>query len=55
MPAEIYGTLYNQNDLNVVITMVKDIYAKKPESANQSGATGEFISPLHTDKSPKWN
>ena len=40
MPAEIYGTLYNQNDLNVVITMVKDIYAKKPESANQSGATG---------------
>ena len=31
MPAEIYGTLYNQNDLNVVITMVKDIYAKKPK------------------------
>ena len=28
MPAEIYGTLYNQDDLNVVITMVKDIYAK---------------------------
>ena len=37
MPAEIYGTLYNQHDLNTVITMVKDIYAKKPEPANASG------------------
>ena len=27
MPSEIYGTLYNQHDLNTVITMVKDIYA----------------------------
>ena len=33
MPSEIYGTLYNQHDLNKVITMVKDIYAKKPEVA----------------------
>ena len=34
MPSEIYGTLYNQNDLNTVITMVKGIYAKKPEPAS---------------------
>ena len=34
MPSEIYGTLYNQHDLNTVITMVKDIYAKKREPAN---------------------
>ena len=34
MPSEIYGTLYNQDDLNAAITMVKDIYAKKPEPAN---------------------
>ena len=34
MPSEIYGTLYNQNDLNTVLTMVKDIYAKKPEPAS---------------------
>ena len=39
MPSEIYGTLYNQNDLNMVITMVKDIYAKKPEPASLLTAT----------------
>ena len=39
MPSEIYGTLYNQHDLNTVITMVKDIYAKKPESANPPTTT----------------
>ena len=52
MPAEIYGTLYNQNDLNVVITMVKDIYTKKPESANQSGATGGSSAPFTLIKAP---
>ena len=40
MPSEIYGTLYNQNDSNMVITMVKDIYAKKPEPASLPTATG---------------
>ena len=40
MPSEIYGTLYNQHDLNTVITVVKDIYAKKPESANPPTVTG---------------
>ena len=39
MPSEIYGTLYNQNDLNTVITMVKDIYAKKPEPSSLLTAT----------------
>ena len=39
MPSEIYGTLYNQNDLNMVITMVKDIYAKKPEPVSLLTAT----------------
>ena len=52
MPAEIYGTLYNQNDLNVVITMVKDIYAKKPESTNHSGATGGSSAPFTLMKAP---
>ena len=47
MPAEIYGTLYNQNDLNVVITMVKDIYAKKPESATRQGPQEARPPPLH--------
>ena len=36
MPAKIYGILYNQHDLNTVITMVKDINAKKLEPANAS-------------------
>ena len=35
----MYGTLYNQNDLNTVITMVKDIYAKKPEPVSLPTAT----------------
>ena len=52
MPAKIYGTLYNQNDLNVVITMVKDIYAKKPEPVNQSGATGGSSAPFTLIKAP---
>ena len=39
MPSEIYGTLYHQNDLNTLITMVKDIYAKKPEPVSLLTAT----------------
>ena len=39
MPSEIYGTLYNQNGLNTVITMVNDIYAKKPEPVSLPTAT----------------
>ena len=30
MPTELYGTLYGHDNLYVVMTMLKDIYAKKP-------------------------
>ena len=52
MPSEIYGTLYNQHDLNTVITMVKDIYAKKPEPANPPTTTGGAASPFTLIKAP---
>ena len=52
MPSEIYGTLYNQHDLNTVITMVKDIYAKKPEPANPPTATGGATAPFTLIKAP---
>ena len=55
MPSEIYGTLYNQNDLNTVITMVKDIYAKKPESANPPTVTGGAMAPFTLIKAPNGN
>ena len=52
IPSEIYGTLYNQHDLNTVITMVKDIYAKKPEVANPPAATGGANAPFTLIKAP---
>ena len=52
MPSEIYGTLYNQNDLNMVITMVKELYAKKPEVANPPSATGGVNAPFTLIKAP---
>ena len=52
MLSEIYGTLYNQHDLNTVITMVKDIYAKKPEPANPPTATGGAAAPFTLIKAP---
>ena len=52
MPSEIYGTLYNQHDLNTVITMVKDIYAKKPEMANPPQASGGATAPFTLIKAP---
>ena len=52
MPSEIYGTLYNQHDLNTVITMVKDIYAKKPEQANPPATTGRVVAPFTLIKAP---
>ena len=52
MPSEIYGTLYNQHDLNTVITMVKDIYAKKPEPANPPATTGGAAAPFTLIKAP---
>ena len=52
MPSEIYGTLYNQHDFNMVITMVKDIYAKKPEPANPPTITGGAAAPFTLIKAP---
>ena len=52
MPFEIYGTLYNQHDLNTVITMVKDIYAKKPKPANPPTTTGGVAAPFTLIKAP---
>ena len=39
MPTELYGTLYGQNNLCALTTMLKDIYAKKPQN-NVAAATG---------------
>ena len=33
MPTELYGILYGHDNLYVVMTMLKDIYAKKPQPA----------------------
>ena len=52
MPSEIYGTLYNQHDLSTMITMVKDIYAKKPEPANPSTTTRGAAAPFTLVKAP---
>ena len=32
MPTELYGTLYSLDNLYTVMTMLKDIYAKKPQN-----------------------
>ena len=39
MPTELYGTLYGHNNLPLLCTMLKDIYAKKPQPANAAVAT----------------
>ena len=39
MPTELYGTLYGHNNLAEVTTMLKDIYAWKPQN-NAAAATG---------------
>ena len=40
MPTELYGTLYGHDNLYIVMTMLKDIYAKKPQSAAAAAAAG---------------
>ena len=41
MPTELYGTLYGHNHLPTLCTMLKDIYAKKPQPATiATAATG---------------
>ena len=48
MPTELYGTLYGHNNLPLLCTMLKDIYAKKPQpttatpTTTTSGATALF-------------
>ena len=49
MPTELYGTLYGHENLYVIMTMLKDIYAKKPQPAMAAavvvaaqGATAPF-------------
>ena len=48
MPTEVYGVLYSMEDLNTVVTLIKDIYARKvteaPDSstAASSSATAPF-------------
>ena len=39
MPTELYGTLYGHNNLPLLCTMLKDIYAKKPQPAVATPAT----------------
>ena len=38
MPTELYGTLYGHDNLYIVMTMLKDIYAKKPQPAAAAAA-----------------
>ena len=39
MPTELYGTLYGHNNLPLLCTMLKDIYAKKPQPTAATPAT----------------
>ena len=39
MPADIYGTLYQVQELYVAVAMVKDINAQKPELRAATGTT----------------
>ena len=39
MPTELYGTLYGHNNLPQLCTMLKDIYAHKPQRATSSTTT----------------
>ena len=39
MPTELYGTLYGHDNLYIVMMVLKDIYAKKPQPAAAVAAT----------------
>ena len=39
MPTELYGTLYGHNNLPLLCTILKDIYAKKPQPTVATPAT----------------
>ena len=40
MPTELYGTLYGHDYLYIAMTMLKDIYAKKPQPAAAAAVVG---------------
>ena len=48
MPTELYGTLYGHDNLYTVMTMLKDIYAKKPQNmvATATGAAQGATAPF---------
>ena len=61
MPTELYNTLYGHNNLPLLCTMLKDIYAKKCQAptatsaAATPGATAPFTllrTPLRTPGKP---
>ena len=54
MPTELYGTLYGHNNLCDVTTMLKDIYAKKPQNnaAAAAGAAQGATAPFTHIRSP---
>ena len=54
MPTELYGTLYGRNNLCEVTTMLKDIYAKKPQNnaAVAAGAAQGATAPFTHIRSP---
>ena len=54
MPTELYGTLYSQDNLYAVMTMLKDIYAKKPQNnvAAAAGAAKGATAPFHPHPLP---
>ena len=53
MPLEIYSTLYNQNDLNTVITMVRHL-CQETRTCKSYCRYWRSSSPLYSHKSPKW-
>ena len=60
MPTELYGTLYGHDNLYTVMTMLKDIYARKPQNmvAAAAGAAQGATAPFtyicsHTRGAPK--
>ena len=58
MPTKLYGTLYGHDNLYIIMTMLKDIYAKKPQLAAAAvaataaqGTTAPFTI-IHTQWGP---
>ena len=54
IPTEVYGILYGHDNLHVVMTMLKDIYAKKPQNmvAVAAGVAQEAMAPSTHIRSP---